>query len=217
MTGIDRKFSWLAALLLVLVSACGAGGQEADMSYGVPVYPDAESMPEIAAAVEAFYRPGVPHDQRIETAVFETSAEFEEVYRFYGPRMEPGKWGWRRKSYGLEHQTQTLRFMRANMTNGNQPLEAGPTDDAVDPARLEPLEPLFGEAELSPAEFDALLVQLNEKYPGATIEVAEGSRPIESIEGGQVRITIERPYLDLRRMELVDRTRIILVKVSQRG
>ena len=187
------------------------------MSNGVPVYPDAQPMPEVAAAVEAFYRPGVPHDQRIETAVFETPAEFEEVYRFYGPRMEPGKWGWRRKSYGLEHQTQTLRFMRANMTNGNQPLEAGPTDGAIDPARLEPLEPLLGEAELSPAEFDARLAQLNEKYPDATIEVAEGSRPIQGMGGGQVRITIERPYLDLERLELVDRTRIILVKVSQRG
>ena len=187
------------------------------MRYGVPVYPEAQPMPEVAAAVEAFYSPGVPHDQLIETAVFETPAEFEEVYQFYGPRMEPGKWGWRRKSYPLEHQTQTLRFMRANMTNGGQSIEPEPNGDGPDPARLEPLEPIFGEAELTPAEFEAQLVELNEKYPDASIEIAEGSRSVDETRDAQVRITIERPYLDLRQMQLVDRTRIILVKVSERG
>ncbi len=217
MIRIDWNFIWPVALLLVLTSACSAGGQEADMSYGVPVFPDAEPMPEVAAAVEAFYRPGVPHDQRIETAVFETPAEFEEVYQFYGPRMEPGKWGWRRKSYALQHQTQTLRFMRANMVNGE--VERGEAAESEAPATaesLEPLEPLFGESELSTEEFDARLGRLNEKYPEAKIEIAEGSRPIDGVDG-QVRITIERPYLDLGRMELVDRTRIVLVKVTERG
>ena len=222
MIRIHPRHTWPAALVLVLVTACGAGGQEAasqetEMHNGVPVYPDAQPMPDVAAAVEAFYRPGVPHDQRIETAVYDTPADFEEVYQFYGPRMEPGKWGWRRKSYALEHQTQTLRFMRANMANGGPSIEAEAGDDPPDLARLEPLEPIFGEAGLTAAEFDARLAELNGKYPDSTIEIAEGSRSVDGDENAQVRITIERPYIDLRRGELVDRTRIILVKVSDRG
>lgn len=178
------------------------------MSYGVPVYPQAEPLPEIARAVQAFYRPGTARDQVIETAVYVTPAPFEEVYRFYGPKMEPGKWGWRRKSYALEHQTKTLRFMRLNLADGE-------TDGA---AALEPLEPILGDADLSPVEFDARLEGLNEAYPDAEIEIAEGSRRIEGDPaGGQVRITIERPYIDLQRMRLIDKTRIVLVKVSARS
>ncbi len=206
MIGANMKLAWPALLAFVLAGAASAGGQEADMSYGVPVYPDAEPMPEVARAVEAYYRPGVPHDRRIETEAFVTPAAFEEVYRFYGPRMEPGKWGWRRKSYALEHQTQTLRFMRANLD-----------DDGSDGgAPIDALEPLFGEAGLTATEFEARLAALNEKYPDAEIEIAEGSRQLDGEVAATVRITIERPYLDLNRLQLVDRTRIVMVKVSGR-
>lgn len=206
MIGANTRLAWPAALALVLASAPSAGGQEAEMSYGVPVYPDAEPIPNVAQAVESYYRPGVPHDQRIETAVFVTPAAFEEVYRFYGPRMEPGKWGWRRKSYALEHQTQTLRFMRADLANDSS--DGGPP--------LEVLEPLFGEADWTASEFEARLAALNQKHPDAEIEIAEGSRRLEDDSGATVRLTIERPYVDLGRMQLVDRTRIVIVKVSPR-
>ena len=205
MTQRNIQRSWGVALLLVFVSPCGAIGQETELTYGMRVYPDAEPLPEVSRAVEAFYRPGMPPGADIEAAVFQTPASFEEVYRFYGVRMDPGKWGWRRKSYILRHQTQTLRFMRAGFT----------ADDAV---TLEQLEPLFGDVELTAAEFAERLGRLNAEHPEAQIEVAEGTREVAGDPAGaQIRITIEHPYIEPRRMELVDRTRIVLVKVAPRG
>jgi hypothetical protein len=42
------------------------------------------------------------------------------------------------------------------------------------------------------------------------------ARTVSGLSGrSQIRVTVERPYIDLDRMELVDRTRLLLVKVSE--
>jgi len=48
----------------------------------------------------------------------------------------------------------------------------------------------------------------------ARFEIVEGVRPIRGDPANsQVRVMVERPYLDLDGMQLIDRTRIQLIKV----
>jgi hypothetical protein len=51
-------------------------------------FPGAESKPEVARAVEAYYKPGIARTQSITASVFETPAAFQKVSDFYRPRMD---------------------------------------------------------------------------------------------------------------------------------
>lgn len=172
---------------------------------GVAVFPGAEARPAVAEAVAAYYRGGLPEGKTIDVAVYVTDAPFEEVYAFYGPRMDAGKWGWRTKTYPLEHHVRTLKFMRAGaLRQGGQDLPAD-------------LAPFWGDPASPAAEFDAALDRLLAENSGTSIQVVEGTRGIAGDPaGGEVRITVEQPYVDLNRMEIVDRTRIVLVNLSER-
>lgn len=171
--------------------------------WGVRLYPGAEPRPEVAAAVRAYYLPSVD-GAGFAVAVYETDASFDEVHDFYGPRMERGKWGWRRKSLPLAHQTQTLAFLRQRLVaergeNGRLPSVYAP---------------LFGDPALGDDEVGARLARLAESRPGAKVEIVEGVRPIAGDpQGADVRVIVERPYVDLATFRLVDRTRIQLLRL----
>lgn len=79
------------------------------------------------------------------------------------------------------------------------------------------LAPFWGDPASPAAEFDAALDRLLAENSGTSIQVVEGTRGIAGDPaGGEVRITVEQPYVDLNRMEIVDRTRIVLVNLSER-
>ncbi len=181
----------------------GPGSVE-QASYGVPVFPGAEPRPDVARAVEAYYAPAAG-EQHALIGVFDTPAEFEDIYEFYGRRMDPGKRGWRRKSHPLEHQTRTLGQFRSQLV----------AQSGLEGALPVVLEPLFGDPEWSQEEFDARLQKLAAENPGAEIEFAEGVRRISGDpDGSVVRITVSRPYIDPESMALVPETRIVLMKIT---
>ncbi|HXH04983.1 MAG TPA: hypothetical protein VNI83_00170 [Vicinamibacterales bacterium] len=200
-----RWFLRVGALALTgsLAAAAAVAGEEA----GLPVFPGATARPEVARAVEAYYRAGVGSDRDLSAVVYETSAPFDRVYAFYGPKMDEGKWGWRRRRQPLEAHAAALRFMRARLlaSSGAQ-------------GRLPSVfRPLFGDPALDEAEFAARLERLVRRFSGVQVEIGEGTRTMrEGPARGQVRLTIERPYVDLERMRLVDRTRLVVVRVSDR-
>jgi hypothetical protein len=76
-------------------------------------------------------------------------------------------------------------------------------------------KPLFGDPNLSQSDFSARLDKLLKRNKRVEIQVAEGTITVRSsAANSQVRITIERPYIDVEKMKLVDKTRIVMVKVS---
>ncbi len=224
MTRILKTVALAAPLALVAASAAApqenavsqkptatqqaSAAQDGGEGFGVPVFPGAEPRPEVARAVEAFNAPGVGKGQRVATAVFETPAPFQEVYDFYAPRMEPGRVGWRKKTHGLDHQAASLKLMRERLLAGQE--EGRPLPEVF--------EPLFGDPELSQEEFEQKLQKLQEQNTDAEVEFAEGVRRIAGDpEQSLVRVVVSHPYLDLERMELVDRTRILLIKITPGG
>jgi hypothetical protein len=193
------------ALALLLCAIGFVAAQAGDESFGVPIFPGAEPNPELARALEAYYGRHVAANQRLVAAVFETPASFQEVHDFYGPRMEKGKWGWRKKERILMHQTETLKFYRAQLIAREG--EHGKLPHV--------LAPLIGDVEQSQEAFEKKLQSLLEENEDAKIQIVEGTRRIQGDPSGSVvRITVERPYIDLERMRVVDKTRILLVKVS---
>jgi hypothetical protein len=202
--------------------AQGANPTSPDVSFGIRIYPGAKPRPDVAAAVEAYYRPELRDGQRIDAAVFVTTDPFQTVHDYYGPHMEPGKWGWRKKSYPVRHQTLTLAFMRARLAeraNGDEEAAtrlAMATTEKINPPYPGELEPFFGEAEVPQEEFESSLEELAQAHSDAEIRIVEGVRRVQGDpDGGMVRIVVERPYIDVARMELVDQTRITLIKVAE--
>ena len=187
-------------LLAVAGDAAGVGE-----SPGLPIFPGATARPALARAVEAYYRSGLEPGRELAAAVYETAASFERVYAFYGPQMDPGTWGWRRQAQPLEAHAAALRFMRARARASNG-------------GRLPPvLRPLFGDPALDDEAFAARLERLVRRHRQAKVDIVEGTRT--SRDGptpAQVRLTVERPYLDLERLRLVDRTRLVVVRVADR-
>ena len=202
----NRALLGLAALLL----AGGlASAQAVVEGFGVPIFPGAKARPDVARAIEAYYTPGIEKGQTLTAGVFETSTGLDEVSDFYGPRMGEGKFGWRKKTKVLLHQTETLKFLRAQLLaqRGRKGKEL-----------TETFEPLFGDLDLSQEEFEKKVDKLLAKNRDARVQIVEGSRTIAGDPArSQVRISVERPYIDLKRMKLVDKTRILLVKVSPGG
>jgi hypothetical protein len=185
-----------------------AAGREAPEGLGAPVYPGASPQAATARAVEAYYRPGITASQTLTAGVFETPAAFQAVYDFYGPQMDAGKWGWRRKTRTLLQQAETLKFMRAQLL-----AQQGRTAKGLP----EVFRPLFGDPDVDQQAFAERLDELWKANRQATIQVVEGTRTVAGGSGrGQVRVTVERPYIDIETMKLVDRTRVVLVKVSER-
>lgn len=201
----------LAALLVAgaTASAAAQNGKEAGTqgeSFGLPIYPGSTARPEFARAVEVYYQPGLTENQRLIAGVFETPDAFQEVVDFYTPRMPEGKRGWRTKKRVLEHQALTLKYYRAELL-------ARQGDGKQVPAVL---APFMGDPELSQEEFAKELQDFIAKNEEAVIQIAEGSRRVQGDPANSLaRITVERPYIDLERMELVDRTRILLVKIGE--
>jgi hypothetical protein len=190
-----------AAPETAVVAPAPAG--EAPEAWGVPPFPGAEPRPDVAAAIGAYYEPGIG-GPGFAVAVYETDATFDEVHDFYGPRMEAGKWGWRRKSLALEHQTRTLTFLRDRLV-----AERG--EDGRLPAVF---APLLGDPDLDGEEVAARLAALAARHPDASVQVVEGVRPIDGDRAGaDVRVLVERPYVDLTGFRLVDRTRIQLLRL----
>ncbi|MFN2432382.1 MAG: hypothetical protein ABR599_06120 [Gemmatimonadota bacterium] len=194
----------LAPALLALLPALAAAAAQQDPEVsGVPVFPDAEARPEVARAVEAYYG-AAGGGQGIVAAVYDTEQDFDRVADFYAPGTDEGKWGWRVKKRPLLHQLRTLEFYRAQRTTAES--SAG---------SLEALEPLLGDADLSREEFAEEVRRLLERNREATVRIVEGSRRIKGDpDRSLLRIVVERPYVDLQRMELVDRTRILLLKIA---
>jgi hypothetical protein len=169
-------------------------------------FPGASAQPATARAVEAYYRPGVAAAQSLTAGVFETPAAFQAVSEFYAPQMDPGEWGWRQKTRTLLQQVETLKFMRAQLLAGQGKAAKG---------LPETFRPLFGDPGLAAQEFAARLDRLVKESPQATIQVAEGTRTLaDGLSGSQLRVTVERPYIDVEEVKLVDRTRLVLVRVS---
>lgn len=188
----------LACLCSVLLFA---GGARTD--FGVPIYPGAKSQPAVAKAVEAYYKPGVSNNQQLVAGVFESPASFEELYNYYGPRMDQGKFGWRKKTRLTIQMTETLKFMRAELL-------AAQGGDRKLPAVF---RSFFGDPSLSEEQFNQRLDQLKERHKDVRFRIVEGTRRIRGANAS-VKITIERPYLDLQKMRVIDKSRIVLVKVT---
>lgn len=75
--------------------------------------------------------------------------------------------------------------------------------------------PLFGDPNLRQSAFAAKLDKLLKENKHAKIETVEGTFMIPGDPAkSQVRVTIERPYIDVNKMKLVDKTRIVMVRVS---
>jgi hypothetical protein len=196
----------LAILVMVLLSGAGSlGAQSSSPNFGVPLFPGAVPRPEAARAVEAYYAAALAPGQRLVAGIFETSAPFQEVFDFYDPHLAPGKLGWRKKNLVLQHQTETLKAFRAQII-------AGPGKGRGLPVVF---EPLFGDSALSQRQFESKLDRLLKQNPQAEIQLAEGGAPIPGDpQKGIVRVFVDRPYIDMQRMKLVDRTRILLITVS---
>jgi hypothetical protein len=77
----------LACTFLLAISSFAAI-ENLQENLGLPVFPGAESKPEVARAVEAYYKPGIARTQSITASVFETPAAFQKVSDFYRPRMD---------------------------------------------------------------------------------------------------------------------------------
>jgi hypothetical protein len=200
-----RKIPMLACTLLLATSGFAAI-ENLQENLGFPVFPGAESKPEVARAVEAYYQPGITKSQSLTVGVFETPAAFQKVSDFYRPRMDSGEYGWRIKTRAIVQQTETLKFMRAQLL-AQQGKNTNRLPDVF--------RPLFGDSRLSQSDFSAKLDRLLKRNKRAEIQVAEGTMTIRgSPAKSQVRITIERPYIDIEKMKLVDKTRIVMVKVS---
>jgi hypothetical protein len=200
-----KKLLMLTCTLLFTVTGLAASWNIQE-KFGLPIFPGAESKPEVARAVEAYYRPGISKTQNITVGVFETPVPFDKAYDFYGPRMDPGKWGWRKKARVLQHHTETLKFMRTQLLAG-QGKEENRLPDVY--------RPLFGDPNLRQSAFAAKLDKLLKENKHAKIETVEGTLMIPGDPArSQVRVTIERPYIDLNKMKLIDKTRIVMVKVS---
>ncbi len=210
---VTRRTAGVLAVLAIVAVGAGCrvaqppGGEAAVVAvapaWGVQVFPGAEARPEVAAAVQAYYAPGLAADG-FAVAVYETDASFDEVHDFYGPRMEGGKWGWRRKELALEHQTRTLAFLR-------QRLVAERGEDGRLPAVF---APLLGDPDLDDEEMAARLAALAARHPDVHVEIVEGVRPIAGDpRHTDVRVVVERPYLDLTGFRLVDRTRIQILRL----
>jgi hypothetical protein len=194
----------LAWSLVTLAGLAPAG--EAPDGLGKHAFPGASPQPSTARAVEAYYRPGIAPTQSLAAGVFETPAAFQTVSGFYGPQMDPGKWGWRRKIRTLLQQVETLKFMRAQLLAQQGNAARG---------LPEVLRPLFGDPHLDAQEFAARLDRLVKDNRQASIEVAEGTRTLANGPSQtQLRVTVERPYIDVEEVKLVDRTRLVLVRVS---
>lgn len=193
--------------LLVAVTSAGAAAQGRDgasaPAHGVKAYPGATERPDVARAVEAFYRAGLREGETLAAAVYETPASFEDVYRFYAPYMEDGKWGWRQEEYSVREQAATWRFARTRLA----------VDDEGEEGALPGVfAPLLGDPALEREEFEARLERLVQRNPDVEIRVAEGTRRVMGDRGNaRVRVMLEGPYLDLGTMTLVDRTRIIVL------
>lgn len=201
----QKAFVGGCACLIALGGLVARGEIRDDL--GIPVFPGAESQAQVARAVEAYYRPGLGKGQSLTAGVFETAAPFQKLYEFYGPRMDSGKWGWRLKKRVLLQQAETLKFMRAQLL----------AERAKETKRLpEVFRPLFGDPGLGPEEFSSRLDRLRKENPQTEIRVVEGTRTLSAgTARGQVRVTIERPYIDPEKMQLVDKTRLVLVKVTE--
>lgn len=198
-----KKICILSCAILLIASWLLAV-KEIEESFGVRILPEAESKPEVARAVEAYYRPGIT-DKILMVGVFETPGEFQKVYDFYGAQMDAGKWSWRRKPRVLLQQIETLKFMRSQLL-AQQKQKSLP----------DVFKPFFGDPGLAENEFNQKLDELLKKNKDTKIEVVEGTCTIAGEPTrSQVRITAERPYIDLEKMTVVDKTRVILVKVSQ--
>lgn len=193
-------------LALGIITTLIGTAQPAHERLGVPIFPGAELKADVARAVEAYYGPGISKGQTLQADVYISSAAFEKVYEFYGPQMDPGKWGWRRKTRALIQQTETLKFMRAQLLS-----ERGKVKN-----RLPDIyRPLFGDPDLSQPQFSAKLDKLLKENKQAKIQVVEGTMTVRgSSAKSQVRITVERPYIDVEKMKLVEKTRVVMVKVT---
>lgn len=206
MIPIMNRRAALAAAALLLIGAGGgqAQGEREGERFGVPVFPGARAQPSVARAVEVYYRQAIQPGQTLQAGVFVTDADLEQVAEFYGPRMDPGKWGWRRKAVPLVPFTRSLHLLRASV-------EEQPGGGAVP----EILRPLLGAP--SAKDFERDLERLGKRHPDAVIRMVEGHRSLGAgPDGGELRIVVERPYLDLERGRLVDRTRIQMVRVADR-
>jgi hypothetical protein len=200
-----KKIFILAGTLLLAITGY-AGIKKVQEPFGIPILSGAESKPDVARAVEAYYQPGITKSQSLTAGVFETSDAFQKVYDFYGPRMDAGKWGWRKKTRPLRHYTETLKFMRTQLL-AQRGKERNRLPDVF--------KPLFGDPDLRQPAFSARLDKLLKENKQAKIDAVEGTFTIPGDPArSQVRITVERPYIDVNRMKLVDKTRIVLVKVS---
>jgi len=196
----------LASSLVTLAGFAAASA--APEGLGKYAFPGSSPRPASARAVEAYYQPGIDATQSLAAGVFETPAAFKTVSAFYGPQMDAGRWGWREKTQVLLQQVETLKFMRAQVL-------ARPESAA--PRLPEVLRAFFGDPDLEPPEFAARLDRLVKDHPEVTIQVAEGTRTLaDGASRSQLRVTVERPYLDLEQMKLVDRTRLVLVLSSAR-
>jgi hypothetical protein len=199
-----RKIYLVSCTFLLAISSFAIENLQDNL--GLPVFPGAESKPLVARAVEAYYKPGIARTQSLTASMFETPAAFQKVSDFYRPRMDPGEYGWRIKTRALVQQTETLKFMRAQLL-AQQGKNTNRLPDVF--------KPLFGDPQLSQSDFSAKLDQLLKRNKRSEIQVAEGTITVRgSAVKSQVRITIERPYIDVEKMKLVDKTRIVMVKVS---
>jgi hypothetical protein len=200
-----RPFGIWSLPWVFLVSSFGLAA--AREGVGVELFPGAESQPRVARAVEAYYRPHITGLQALSATVLVTPADFGSVSGFYAPRMDSGKWGWRKKTYSVLHQIQTLKFMRSELAKRER--TPGTTIPVV-------FQPLFGDTSWSPTQFSSRLDALVVQHKEAKIEIAEGTRTFDRDSGSQVRVTIERPFIDVEAMTLVAKTRIVLVTVARR-
>lgn len=192
---------------IALLAAVSVAAGRDNGTLGIEIYPGAEGRPAVARAVEAYYRSGLSASQSLRAAVFETPADFAKVSEFYSRQMDDGKWGWRTKRRVLRQHTETLSFMRAQL------LQARSQESGL----AQTFKPLFGDLSMSQDEFRRRLARLHEAHKDVTIHVAEGTRTIRAERGTpQIRVTVERPYVDLDTMTIVDNTRFILVEVADR-
>lgn len=174
--------------------------------FGVAAFPSAIFQPEIARAMEDYYRPGIRSNQAIQVAVLVTTTEFQQVYDFYAPRAAVGKWGWRRKEKSLLQLTETLKFNRAQF------ISQQPRGSRGIPEKF---TTLFGDPALSQEQFNQKLDRLVKENKDAKLNMVEGSRRIAGDPANsQLRILVERPYIDVVNWRLTDKTRIVLIKVS---
>lgn len=199
----ERTCWFLILLGMVLTSST-----ELVKDMGVPIFPGGQSRPEVARAVQAYYRPGIARTETLTASVYETPAPFQKVFEFYAPLMDTGRWGWRRRVRTVLQQTETLKFLRSQ-------LQAKQTKETY---RLQDLKPLLGDLGVHPGEFSRRLDTLVRENWWVKIQVAEGTQTISGDPArSRLRVMIERPYLDADKMLLVDNTRVILIKVSRKG